>query len=144
MTSTPQSPRAHALAALLCCALPFGASAAEGALKVELNKLEAHENACVTYLVFGNQTSTDFTSLQLELVLFDDQGFILQRLALEAAPIAAGKTSVKLFEVPKTGCEQLGRILINDVGACADTAGTRTDCLQRIEPTSRITTQLFK
>ncbi|NKN32789.1 Tat pathway signal sequence domain protein [Marichromatium bheemlicum] len=144
MTQSPRIPSAIALVATLFCAPTQATTPPEGALEVELNKLEQRADACVTYLVFGNRTATDFTSLQLELVLFDDQGLIQQRLALEAAPLTAGKTSVKLFEVADTRCDQLGRLLINDVTVCADDTGARSDCLQRIAPRSRLSTQLIK
>ena len=111
---------------------------------MELNKLESSADACRPYLVFANQTDGRIESLGLELVLFDREGFILKRLSVDAGPLAARKTSVKLFEIASVPCEALGRILLNAVTACADGSGPRDDCLERINPSSRLPVDFFK
>ncbi|HBT41530.1 MAG TPA: Tat pathway signal sequence domain protein, partial [Rhodospirillaceae bacterium] len=72
------------------------ASAVEkGRIGVELNKLEAAGDACRAYLLLSNGTAAAFTSLKLDLVTFDGDGIVQRRVAVEAAPIGAGKTSLK-------------------------------------------------
>lgn len=133
------------LATTLALCTSFGVAATSaGSLGIELNKLESHGDACRPYLVFSNQTGKGFESLALELVLFDDDGFILKRFSLDAAPLAPGKTSVKLFEIADQPCKTLGRILLNAVTACADGSGPLDDCLERIEPSSRLPVDFFK
>lgn len=116
----------------------------KGRLAIELNRLEPQGQSCVAYLVFRNETGTSLESLRLELALFGVDGFIARRFTLDAAPIPAGKTSLKLFEIAATPCETLGRVLINEVLACAGPNGVLADCLERIEPSSRLPVSLFK
>ncbi len=151
--STRRAPLVHGLAWPLAClfvcahmliASSVAAAPSAGQLGIELNKLEPHGDTCRPYLVFSNQTDKRFESLALELVLFDGEGFILKRFSLDAAPLAPGKTSVKLFEVEGVQCDALGRILLNAVTACADTSGALDDCLERIRPSSRLPVEFFK
>lgn len=119
---------------LAACAWPV--LAAES-VRVELNKLEPQDNACRAYLVFANQTEQSFTGLTLDLVMFDQDGIIAKRLAVNAAPLPADKTSVKLFDIEGLACTDIGRILINDALDCQNTSGTVEDCVTLIGPSSR-------
>lgn len=121
------------LIALAAPALP----AVAAGLTVELNKLEAQGEDCRAYLVFENGTDSAFTALKLDLVLFDADGVVARRLAVEGAPLPAGKTVVRLFDIGKLACGRIGRVLLNDVIACAGAAGGRDDCLAIVEPRSR-------
>lgn len=114
------------------------------AIEIELNKLEPAADACRPYLVFHNRGTTALDALTLELVLFDADGFILRHFTLDAAPLAAGKTSVKLFEIPGVACNAIGRILLNQVTACAGADGALDDCQQRIRAASRLPVDFFK
>ena len=113
-------------------------------LKIELNKLEAVEGACRAYMIFENNSGNTYDSLKLDLVMFDSDGLINKRIAVEGAPLPVGKTSVKLFDIKDVSCEQLGRILLNDVLTCSGPAGEYTDCLSLIETTSRNLVSFFK
>jgi hypothetical protein len=119
---------------LAACA--WSALAAES-VRVELNKLEPQDNACRAYLVFENQTAQSFSGLTLDLVMFDQEGVISKRLAVNAAPLPADKTSVKLFDIEDVACTDIGRILINDALDCQNTSGTVQDCVTLIKPSSR-------
>lgn len=138
------------LAPVLAAVLVLGAApalaapAGGGALTVELNKLEDQGKACRAYLLFENGTGHAFSSLRLDLVMFDADGVVARRLAVEGAPLAEGKTSLKVFDVQDVPCAGIGRILINDVLACADGAEKREDCLGEIRATSRAATPLIK
>lgn len=106
-------------------------------IKVELNKLEALDNACRTYLVIKNRTEQAFENLRLDLVMFDQQSIVAKRLAVEAAPLPADKTTLKVFDINKLECSGIGRILLNDILTCRDTSGKRSDCLRMLSVTSR-------
>jgi hypothetical protein len=128
-------------AIIVTCIAPAFAA---GSLSVELNKLEPQDGACRAYLVFENRTGTSFSGLTLDLVMFDSEGVIAKRLAVDAAPLPAEKTSVKLFDIEGLACANIGRILINDALDCVDEGGEISECVTRIEPSSRSQAPLIK
>ena len=131
---------ALAALALSTCA----ASAEEGSIAIELNKLEAHENDCRAYFVIDNKDDTTYEAFKLDLVLFRPDGVIGQRFAVELAPLKAKKRTVKLFDVADTSCDEVGSFLINDVMECKTNTGDVTDCLQAISASSRTDNELTK
>jgi len=132
---------AMALAPLLFFA---GAVAAEaGAIAVELNKLEPQKDNCRAYVVVTNNSSTAYRVLKLDLVLFQPDGVIGRRFALDLGPLNAQKRSVKLFDID-TPCDQVGSLLINDVLECNGESGSVPNCLADITATSLTKAQLSK
>ncbi len=117
--------------------LPATAVAADGEVHVELNKLEPNGAACRAYLVLKNDAGAALETLKLDLVMFDTDGVVARRLAVETAPLPAGKTSLKVFDIDGLACEAVGRVLLNDVMACADASGPRDDCLGLVTPLAR-------
>ena len=117
---------------------------AEDRITVELNKLEDREGACRAYLVFGNDSGERFDAFVLDLIVFDRDQVIAKHLAVDAAPLRADKTVVKMFDIAGIGCDQIGRILLNDVTKCAGTDGARADCIDRLAPSSRASGELVK
>ncbi len=120
------------------------ATAEEGNIAIELNKLEAHDKDCRAYFVIDNKNDTSYDTLKLDLVLFRPDGVIGQRFAVELAPLKAKKRTVKLFDVSGTTCDQVGSLLINDVMECKADTGDVADCLQEISVSSRTDNQLTK
>ena len=117
----------------LLAALAVAPAGAQGnGVAIELNKLEPASEACDVYLVVENATESTFRSLSLDLVVFDTDGIISERLALETAPLPAGKTSVKVFALDGLACSEVSRMLLNDVLACEDAGGAREQCLRQI------------
>ena len=113
-----------------------GARAADG-LAVELNKLEATDGACRVYMVFANKTGQALSSYKPDLVFFDKDGVIAERLVVEGGPLPAGKTKVKLFDVAGLDCGAVGRVLLNDVSACQGPDGPIADCLAATNASSK-------
>ncbi len=111
---------------------------ASDSLRIELNKLETEGSACRAYLVFENSTQHNFSGLTLDLVLFDKAGIITKRLAVDAAPLPADKTSVKLFDIEGLACDS------NDVLNCKDESGEIANCVAQITPASRSDVPLVK
>ncbi len=128
-------------ASLVACTSP---ALSADSVRVELNKLEPQEGACRAYLVFENQTQRSFSGLTLDLVMFDKEGVIAKRLAVNAAPLPADKTSVKLFDIEGLACDNIGRILVNDVLDCQDESGDVSDCVGLIDASSRSDVALNK
>lgn len=106
-------------------------------IKIELNKLEASENACRAYLLLENRSQLSFESLKLDLVLFDAEGVVAKRLAVEAAPLPKDKTSLKVFNIAKLPCNGIGRVLLNKLTSCSDAQGARDDCLAMVSTSAR-------
>ena len=132
----------------LVFAAALWATAASGApsgeLRVELNKLESVGEGCRVYLLFENGIEESLRSLKLDLVMFDQESVIARRLAVEGGPLAAGKTVLKVFDVPDLPCSALSRVLLNDVPACAAAEGERSDCLEVVETSSRTDAEFIK
>ena len=99
-----------------------------GRMAIELNKLEPQDAACRTYFVLQNGTEIGFTELVLDIYIFNRDGVIDRRLAMDTRAVMPGKTQVRLFDVRNLACEEIGRFLINGVLSCSDTDGERSDC----------------
>ncbi|MGD9509332.1 MAG: Tat pathway signal sequence domain protein [Geminicoccaceae bacterium] len=126
------------------CAGPIQAQNPAPPITVELNKLEPADQACRLFLLLQNQSDETYDALTLELVSFDKDGLIGQRLAVDLAPVRARKTSVRLFDLPDTSCDGLGRVLLNDVSACSIGGAAVDGCLDRLQVSSRGPVPLFK
>lgn len=129
------------LAVLLAPLAAAGASRAQApgseTVAIELNKLEPQGEACRAYLVVKNNGEEGFDSLKLDLVMFDRAGVVAKRLAVQAAPLPAGKTSLKVFDIEGNDCADIGSILLNDVMDCAPAPGTGAGCLAVIAVSAR-------
>lgn len=135
--------------ALVLAMLPgvFGAAsahAADGRLGVELNKLETLSSACRAYLVLSNKTGMAFSDLKLDLVIFDNDGIVARRVAVQGAPVTAGKTTLKVFDIDGVKCDGIGRFLLNGVMTCAAASGGTDDCVSLIDTSSRTKAPLVK
>jgi hypothetical protein len=104
---------------------------------VELNRLEDAGGGCRLTLVVSNPGSQRFEQLKLDLVLFDTDGVVARRLAVETGPVRANKTVVRLFEAADLPCAGIGRLLLNDVVACSGADGPVDGCLDRLATASR-------
>jgi hypothetical protein len=122
----------------------IGAVAEPAALSVELNKLEPQGGGCRAYLVVTNEGATQYQSLKLDLVLFQPDGVIGRRFAIDLAPLKASKRTVKLFDLDGIICDQIGSLLINDVVECKSDAGPLDDCLAAMTVKSLTAVQLTK
>jgi hypothetical protein len=119
--------------ARLAAPLLWGAAASASPVEIELNKLEPREGGCQAWLVARNEGLAAHDSLRLDLVLFDRDGVIARRLAVEAGPLAAEKTVVKAFIAEGLSCETVGSVLLNDVLSC----GGDGPCLDAVRVSAR-------
>ena len=120
------------------------AGGSDESIPVELNKLEPNDGDCRAYLVLENRSVSAFESLKLDVVVFDTDGIVAKRLAVEAAPLALGKTSLKVFDIGGLPCERVGRVLLNEVMTCADASQERGDCLELMTTSSRARISFIK
>ena len=105
-------------------------------LGVELNKLETYDKGCRAYVVINNAGDTGFQSIKLDLVLFQPDGVIARRFAVDLAPLKAAKKTVKLFDIEGLACDKISSVLVNDVLECKADAGPMADCLSKMTLTS--------
>lgn len=136
---------ALALAAASLSGLPAFAQDSGPGLSVELNKLEAQGSGCRAYLVVKNDGSTEYQSFKLDLVLFQKDGVIGRRFAMDLAPLKPEKRTVKLFDLDNIGCGDIGSFLINDVMECKAAGGASAEnCLARLSVKSLTDVELTK
>ena len=135
------------IAVLIAATLFLGlgvATAQEGAVSIELNKLEPQGKTCRAYIVIQNKGTNNYQELKLDIVLFRPDGVIGKRFAVDLAPLKADKRTVKLFDIEDTACEDVGSFLINDVMECKADTGPLTDCLKELTVSSRTNVELTK
>ncbi len=113
------------------------------ATSIELNKLEAQGKGCRAYFKVAN-TGPAYEVFKLDLVLFRPDAVIERRFAVDLGPLKADKTTVKLFDIDGTACDQIGSFLINDVMECKAESGSVSDCLKSISVSSRANVKLDK
>jgi hypothetical protein len=132
-----------AIAAVFFLALAAAREAEAGSLAIELNKLEPQKDSCRAYVLVTNNSSTPYQALKLDLVLFQPDGVIGRRFALDLGPLPAQKRSVKMFDIDMP-CDQVGSLLINDVLECNGERGSIPNCLADVTATSLTKAKLSK
>ncbi len=120
------------------------APAPSDGISVELNKLEKSEKGCRAYVVVTNATQTSYEAFKLDLVLFQSDGIIGRRFALDLAPVRPDKSTVKLFDLDGTECENIGKFLVNDVMECKASGAVLNDCLARLKVKSLTKVEISK
>jgi len=111
---------------------------------IELNRLEQKDNNCITYFMIRNNSKHNFTEFKTEMVTFDKDGLINNRILGDFKKIRPQKTVVKLFAMPETKCEVVHKILINDVHSCSTDSDETIDCLNLLKPAYKAEVELFK
>ena len=109
----------------------------EGALAIELNKMEDTAQGCLSSFVFDNQTGHELNRLQIDLVFFDAQGVAAKQMLLDMAPLYQDKKTFASFLLDQTSCDKIGSILVNGVPQCEDGAGDEIDCIDLLKVSSR-------
>ncbi|MEM6304063.1 MAG: hypothetical protein AAF744_05040 [Pseudomonadota bacterium] len=114
-------------------------------LTVELNKLETGESGgCRAFFLFRNQTGQSFEGFEMSLAILDKSGIIDRLLTIDAAPLPAARTTLKLFEVPELGCEAIGEILLHELASCKPQNAEEIDCFAFLDLVSRAPAALIK
>lgn len=149
MTTSSRFPLRHVLPVALAGLVGLGsaapARAEPGKLTVELNKLEQTEGGgCQAFFLFHNQTGKAFSGFEMSLAILDTKGIIQRLLTIDAAPLPADRTSLKLFEIPKTQCGDVSEILLHEMPSCKPQNGAEMDCFPLLDLTSRAAAKLEK
>lgn len=113
----------------------------QGTLKVELNGLETNGEACRATFVVSNGLEADLDATGLELVIFDAKGLVQLMTVFDFGALPQGKTVVRRFDLPETGCDDISRILINGAARCSGEGIDRETCQARIETGNKTETE---
>lgn len=113
-------------------------------ISIELNRLMQKDKNCVTYFMIKNNSDFNFSEFKTEMVTFDKDGLITNRILGDFQKIRPKKTVVKLFAIPDTKCSSIDKILINDVHSCKANTEKNMDCLDWLQPSYRAKIELFK
>lgn len=132
------------LVSLWFISFPLLAQSDSSSLGFELNKLEQSTDDCLAFLVLKNSAQMHFDILKVDLVLFDTQGLIQRRLALNVAPVEPEKTRVRQFRMAGVQCGDIGSILVNEVIECVVDGSPNTSCLGLMSISSRLNISLYK
>ncbi len=138
------------LAGLLFFVIPlFGlsSSAAEPVqldLTIELNRTEQLGEACQLLMVIGNHSPLTFSKLTAELVLFDKKGLITRRVSAPIGPVRPKKTLVVAFPIKNLRCDELARVLLNEITECEHSGEQPLDCTMAIKVEHRGATVFMK
>ena len=114
-------------------------------LIVELNKFEKTENGgCQAFFLFRNQTNLTFEGFEMSLAVLDTDGVIDRLLTIDASPLPAQRTTLKLFEIPEIECTQVSEILLHELSSCKPQNDSEMDCYPILELRSRTSAELVK
>ena len=134
--------------ALMICALTLtpalaqqstapGPAAAPATLALELNALQASDKGCRVSFLATNGLSAPLDRAAVEVAFFTTDGAIDRIVTLDFKALTPGKTKVLQFELGNLPCDQIGRLLINDITACEGADIAPTACLDGLVTTSR-------
>jgi hypothetical protein len=114
-----------------------GQAQEDGALTIELNKMENTAQGCLSSFLFDNRTGHQLSRFQLDLVFFDPDGIAAKQMLLDMAPLYADKKTFASFLVDETACDKIGSILVNAVPRCENGSGQEVGCIDLLEVNSR-------
>lgn len=80
----------------------------------------------------------------MSLAILDSDGIIDRLLTIDAAPIEATRTTLKLFEVPEIECGAISEILLHELASCRPQNGEEIDCFPQLNLLSRTSAPLVK
>ncbi len=120
-------------------------AAAEGGLEIELNKVEDSGGGCLASFVVYNGLGHTLDRFSMDLYVFDRAGIIAREVLIDLAPLRTDKTRVARFALIQRACEEVGRVLVNDIPSCrSQGTGEILDCLDGLAVSSRSRVEMVK
>jgi hypothetical protein len=129
---------ASLLALALTCPLALAQSAVTPTLKLELNAVQPADAGCRVSFLATNHLGGQLDRAAIELALFDKAGAIDRLVTLDFKNLSPGKTKVLQFQLPGLSCDNLSRLLINDITACEGAIAPASACLDALVPSTRL------
>nr|WP_314261549.1 hypothetical protein [uncultured Devosia sp.] len=127
----------------LCCtstAIAQDASApteSASGFALELNALQPAEAGCRVTFLATNELGSQLDRASVEMALFDAAGTIDRIVTLDFKALSPGKTKVLQFQLSGLDCDDVGRVLINDITACEGPDLEATACLAGLVTATR-------
>jgi hypothetical protein len=112
-------------------------NAAAPALTLELNGAEPSDKGCRMTFVVNNALGAELSRAAFEIALFDESGVVDRLTVLDFKDLPTGKTKVSRFDLPRTDCAKVSRVLINTATQCSGNGIAPDACLRSLKTESR-------
>lgn len=112
-------------------------------LSIELNTLDQQDSACRMIFLVENSLGADLESAVFETVLFKTDGSVDRLTLFDFQSLPQGRPRVRQFDIPGTGCEAIGRVLINDVHACKGAGIVDADCIKGLKLSTKTSVEVL-
>jgi len=127
---------------LLACALltvSSGSGAQEKQLTIELNKVQQSQDGCRLSFIAVNKMGSNLEKTAMEVVFFDADDVVSEMLLLDFGRLPTDKTKVVEFVLQQQQCEQISRVLVNDVVECssAEVQNMTQECFKALKTANR-------
>jgi hypothetical protein len=110
-----------------------------------MNKFEENDGGgCRAFFLFRNQSPKTFEAFEMSLAILNANGVIDRLLSIDAAPLPAGRTTLKLFEIPEIACTAISEVLLHEVSACRPQNEPEMDCFPILTLDSKTSAKLVK
>ncbi|HTM78720.1 MAG TPA: hypothetical protein VL133_13960 [Devosia sp.] len=106
-------------------------------LALELNALQATDKGCRVTFLATNTLGAPLDRAAIETALFNANGAIERIVTLDFKGLTEGKTKVLQFELADLPCDNIGRVLINDISVCEGVGLPPNACLDQLKTTTR-------
>jgi hypothetical protein len=116
-----------------------GAGAQQPQLTIELNKVQQGQDGCRLSFVAVNEIGTNLETTAMEVVFFDADGVVSEMLLLDFGRLPSDKTKVVEFVLQEQECQQISRVLVNDVVECssAEVRNMTRECFGALRTSNR-------
>ncbi|MFD1881867.1 hypothetical protein [Paracoccus pacificus] len=114
--------------------------AAAQSMSLELNSAaQTDAGSCRLTLVARNGSAVATAATAWQVAVFDAQGIVRSILALDFGALPIGKTKIAVFDLPGRRCDDISRIVVNDVAKCETTDGGNdpSACLNGLSASTR-------
>jgi len=112
-------------------------------LSIELNTLSQQDGACRMIFLVENTLGAGLESAVFETVLFKTDGSVDRLTLFDFQTLPQGRPRVRQFDIPGTGCDAIGRVLINDVHSCKGNGITDADCINGLKLTTKTSVEVL-
>ena len=106
-------------------------------LALELNALQPADTGCRVTFLATNTLGAAVDRAGIEIAFFAGDGAIDRIVTLDFKGLTEGKTKVLQFQLNDLACDDISRLLVNDVTACEGAGLAPTACLDGLVTRTR-------